>query len=123
MALRPPGAPPTESLLETLMVQLVRTVPGISEPVRQLEIYDEYGNLIARIDLCWPDLGLFAELDGEHHNGQPVYDANRETAVVAHTGWLCARFSWTEVTKTPTPTARRLARIAEQCRLRPARAA
>ena len=28
LALRPPGAPPTESLLETLMVQLTRTVPG-----------------------------------------------------------------------------------------------
>src|SRR5207342_946684 len=29
LALRPPGAPPTESLLETLCVQLARTVPGL----------------------------------------------------------------------------------------------
>jgi hypothetical protein len=119
LALRPPGAPPTESLLETLMVQLARTVPGLGEPVRQLELYDEWGRLIARIDLAWPALGLFIELDGEQHKGQPVYDASRETAVVSHTGWLCGRFSWTEVTRVPVVTARRLERIAEQCRRRP----
>ena len=31
---RPAGAPPTESLLETLMVQLIRTVAGLPEPDR-----------------------------------------------------------------------------------------
>lgn len=36
LAMRPAGAPPTESLLETLMVQLIRTVPALPEPVRQL---------------------------------------------------------------------------------------
>ena len=89
LALRPPGAPPTESLLETLMVQLARTVPGLPEPVRQLEV--EW----ARVDLAWPDLGLFVELDGQQHKDQPLYDARRETAVVAATGWLCGRFTWT----------------------------
>jgi len=119
LALRPPGAPPTESLLETLMVQLARTVAGLGDPVRQRELLDDYGRLVARVDLAWPDLGLFGELDGEHHKGQPVHDASRETAVVALTGWLCARFSWSEVRRVPTATARRLAQVAEQCRRRP----
>jgi hypothetical protein len=112
---RPAGAPPTESLLETLMVQLIRSVPALPEPVRQLWI-DAAG---ARLDLAWPQLGLFIELDGQHHKDQPVYDARRETAVVAATGWLCGRFTWTEVVHMPKSTARRLAGLADQARRRP----
>ena len=116
---RPPGAPPTESLLETLMVQLARTVPDLPQPTRQHEVYDEHGQFVARVDLVWLLLGLFIELDGQHHPGQPVYDARRETAVVAAAGWLCGRFTWTEVTRYPVSTARRLAALAERARQRP----
>src|SRR5436190_17054405 len=116
---RPAGAPPTESLLETLMVQLARTVPGLGPPVRQLEVFDEHGQFVARVDLAWPELGLFIELDGQQHLGQPVYDARRETAVVAATGWLCGRFTWTEVVTLPNSTARRLAALADRARQRP----
>lgn len=119
LACRPAGAPPTESLLETLMVQLARTVPGLADPVRQLEVLAASGRLVARVDLAWPELGVFVELDGEHHKGQPVYDASRETAVVAATGWLCDRFSWSEVNRVPVTTARRLAQVVDQCRRRP----
>jgi hypothetical protein len=119
LALRPVDAPPTESLLETLMVQLARLVPGLGPPVRQYEVYDEYGQFVARVDLAWPELGLFIELDGQHHLGQPAYDARRETAVVAATGWLCGRFTWVEVVRFPASTSRRLAALVEQCRRRP----
>ncbi len=115
LELRPDGAPPTESLLETLMVQLARTVPALPAPVRQLWVEDAR----ARLDLAWPHLGLFVELDGQQHLDQPVYDARRETAVVAATGWLCGRFTWTEVVRTPRSTARRLGALAEQARRRP----
>lgn len=115
LARRPAGAPPTESLLETLMVQLARTVPSLGEPVRQYEVFDADGVFVARVDLCWPDLGLFLELDGQHHRDQPVYDARRETAVVAATGWLPGRFTWHEVTRVPRATAKRLEAIAVQC--------
>lgn len=113
LARRPRGAPPTGSLLETLMLQLSRTVPGLGEPVRQLRIGSMY------VDLAWPDIGLFVELDGEQHLGQPVYDARRETAIVAATGWLCGRFTWTEVVRVPLSTARRLGALADQARRRP----
>ena len=119
LSLRPPGAPPTESLLETLAVQLFRRVPGLPPPTRQLVVTDEAGQFVARVDLAWPDLGLFIELDGQHHKGQPVYDARRETAVVAATGWLCGRFTWTEVVRHPNATARRMGALAEQARRRP----
>jgi hypothetical protein len=114
---RPIGAAPTESLLETLMVQVARLVPGLPPPIRQY-VLDDSGRFVARIDLCWPELGLFIELDGEGHAGQPVYDASRETDVVATTGWLCGRFTWTEVRHHPKATAARLARIVDQARRR-----
>src|SRR5207253_6648823 len=82
LALRPAGAPPTESLLETLMVQVARDVAEVGEFVRQHVVRDENDTFIARLDLCRPDLGFFIELDGQQHKGQPVYDAMRETAVV-----------------------------------------
>lgn len=119
LALRPPGAPPTESLLETMFLQLARRVPGLPEPVRQYVVEDASGDFVARVDFAWPLLGLFAELDGQHHKGQPVYDARRETAVVAATGWLCARFTWTEVVFYPVATRRRLRDLVEQARRRP----
>jgi hypothetical protein len=119
LALRPAGAAPTESLLETLMVQLARDIPGLPPPVRQYTVYDEHGEFIARVDLCWPQLGLFIELDGQQHTGQPVYDARRETAIVAATGWLVGRFTWHEVVRLPRTTARRLACLVDQARARP----
>jgi len=65
-------------------------------------------------------LDLAATLDDdtwEHHKGQPVHDARRESAVVATTGW-CGRFTWTEVTRIPKSTARRLGEIARQAERR-----
>lgn len=111
--------PATGSLLETLMVQLIRLVAGVPAPVRQLRIVNEFGEFVARVDLCWPELGLFIELDGQGHKGQPVHDASRETAIVAATGWLVGRFTWAEVVHTPRTTARRLAKLVAQAKARP----
>jgi hypothetical protein len=119
LARRPAGAPPTESLLETLFLQLARTVPTLGELDRQVEVLDGHGGFVARVDLAKRDLGLFFELDGQHHLDQPVYDASRETAVVAATGWLCGRFTWREVTRTPRTTTRRLEGVAGQAARRP----
>jgi len=119
LALRPQGAPPTESLLETLMVQLAREIPGLDPPTRQVVVLDRHGGFVARVDLAWPELGLFIELDGQQHKGQPVYDASRETAVVAATGWLVGRFTWTEVVHLGQHTIRRLAALVAQARRRP----
>ncbi|MBI2168489.1 MAG: DUF559 domain-containing protein [Actinobacteria bacterium] len=119
LALRPPGAPPTESLLETLMVQLAREVPDLGPPTRQLEVRNGHDEIVGRVDLSWEEIGLFLELDGQQHRDQPVYDARRETAVVAATGWLPGRFTWREVVHLPRTTARRLADLAGQARRRP----
>ena len=106
---RPAGAPATESLLETLALQLARPVLG--EPVRQLVVRSAHGTFIARVDLSWPAQEVFFELDGQGHRDQPVYDAARQTAVVAATGWLPGRFTWDEITRIPVSTQRRFAEL------------
>ncbi len=76
---------------------------------------------MARLDLAWCDPGAFLELDGQQHKDQPVYDAHRETAVVATTGWLPGRFTWHEVVHLRRTTGRRLAALLDQARRRPLR--
>lgn len=100
------------------MVQLARTVEGLPPPRRQYVVYDAEGMFIARLDLSWPQFGAFIELDGQQHKGQPVYDAIRETNVVAATGWLPGRFTWYEVVRIPRTTARRLEGVIRQARRR-----
>lgn len=56
--------PPTESLRETLAVQLVRRA-GLPDPIRQYRVTRADGVFVARVDLCWPDRGVFVELDGQ----------------------------------------------------------
>jgi very-short-patch-repair endonuclease len=119
LELRPHGAPPTGSVLETLAVQLIRRHTSLPEPQRQVEVRSRYGTFIAFVDLAWPDVGVFIELDGQQHKNQPVYDARRETAVVAAKGWLPGRFTWHEVTKIPVPTARRIEEIYRRASLHP----
>jgi very-short-patch-repair endonuclease len=109
--------PPTESLLETLMVQIAREF-ALPDPIRQY-VVERDGRFVARVDLAWPELGVFVELDGQHHNDQPVYDSSRETAVVAATGWLCGRFTWREVVANRQATGRRLRDILDQAGCRP----
>ena len=101
------------------MVQLIRTIEGLPQPSRQHTVCDEHGEFVARVDLVWLDLGLFIELDGQQHEGQPLYDARRQTAVVAATGWLCGQFTWTEVVYLPRTTVRRLVELIGQSRGRP----
>ena len=121
LELRPDGAPPTGSILETLFVQLRRRVPGSTEPLRQVEVRNAHGETVGFADFAWPELGLFIELDGQHHEGQPVHDARRETAMVAATGWLVGRFTWDEIVRHPVATARRLEELLRQAAARPVR--
>jgi hypothetical protein len=103
--------PPTESLLETLAVQLIRKDPSIPTPTRQFAIYDDNGNFVARPDLCWPELGIFVELDGQGHKNQPVYDAVRQTRITITTGWRPGRFTWDQVHHCPEATLRDIAAL------------
>jgi Protein of unknown function (DUF559) len=103
--------PATESLLETLAVQLIRRDPTIPPPTRQVAVYDVYGNFVGRPDLCWPELGVFVELDGQQHTDQPVYDASRQNRIVLKTGWRPCRLTWDQVHDFPEATLRDIAAL------------
>jgi len=119
LALRPVGAKPTGSYLETVAVQLARTVPGFPELERQFEVRDEHGQFVAFVDLAAPTVGFFLELDGQGHKDQPLYDARRETAVIAATGWFPGRFSYYEMVFLQNVTRRRMGQLLDQALRRP----
>ena len=54
------------------MVQLARRVPGLPPPERQFEVRDRHGELLGRVDLAWPGLGMFVELDGQQFPAEPL---------------------------------------------------
>jgi very-short-patch-repair endonuclease len=92
---RPPGAPPTESDLETCLLQLSRRA-GMSEPERQWEL--RANGRIYRLDFAWPDCRFALEGDGaETHATRRalVGDLRRQNQIVM--GWLILRFAWEDV--------------------------
>jgi hypothetical protein len=119
LALRPVGARPTESRLETIAIQIARKAEGVPEPTRQFVVHNKHDDFVARLDVSWPDLGGFLELDGLGHRNQPVYDALRESAVVTATGWLPNRMTWREAYANATWAGRRMSEFIAQVRRRP----
>jgi very-short-patch-repair endonuclease len=91
--------------------QLIRRDPSLPPPERQVEVLLAFGQQPAYLDLAWPELGVFLELDGEQHKEQPLYDATRQTAVIAATHWLVGRYTWTDIVHNPLPTLRSIARL------------
>jgi hypothetical protein len=108
LARRPPGAPPTESELETRYLQVIRTT-DVPSPVRQHRVLDHRGRCLGRLDLCWPDVGLWVELDGRASHGRPaalLSDRHRQNELASLLQWLPLRFTWDDVVERPRATAR-----------------
>lgn len=87
-------------------------------PVPQYEIHDENGVLVGRVDLAWPEHGVFLEFDGREkyltyrRPGESVQDAvlrekRREELICAITGWRCIRIVWADLER-PGVVAMRL---------------
>src|SRR5690606_18390651 len=55
--------PRTESVGEDRFLYLAFR-HGLPRPTPQVEIYDEAGNLVGRVDFAWPEFGVFLEFDG-----------------------------------------------------------
>jgi very-short-patch-repair endonuclease len=105
MARRPLGAAPTESELETRMVQLLRTV-DVPEPARQYRVGP------VRLDLAFPDVGLAIECDGKGVHASPValhHDRHRQNGLVGRGDWTVLRYTWSDVVEHPLDTARKVA--------------
>lgn len=91
---------------------------GLPAPILQFEVKDWTGRVIARVDLAWPELGVFLEFDGRIkyqkflREGESVTDAvlrekRREELICELTGWRCLRVVWADL-HTPERTAARI---------------
>lgn len=83
-------------MLETEAIRALRAA-GVPPPVRQHVIrYD--GQVVARVDLAWPDARVYLELDSERHHGswtarrRDLARQNRLTAA----GWAPVRHTWAD---------------------------
>jgi hypothetical protein len=92
---------------------------GLPSPVPQFELRDENGVLVARLDLAWPEHGVWLEFDGREkyerylRPGESVADAvlrekERESMISELTGWRCIRITWADL-RSPERTAARIA--------------
>ncbi len=107
----------SESVGET-RVRYLCWAQHLPTPIANYEIKDATGRVLYRVDLAWPDLGLFLEFDGkakyERHRrpGETVAqcverERRREDRIREITGWRCIRLVWADL-YAPAETARRI---------------
>lgn len=89
---------------------------GIPRPEPQVEIRDEQGHVVARVDFAWARWGVFLEIDGVlKYDGAGLRaillaEKRREELVCQLTGWVCLRLSWADLA-CPERTAARITRV------------
>lgn len=90
-------------------------------PIPNYPIVDHQGVEIARVDLAWPELGVFLEFDGKvkyqslRRDGESVTDCvlrekQRESRICEITGWRCLRIVWSDLYH-PADVAARLRKL------------
>ena len=84
-----PGAEsPRETWLRLLIIRA-----GLPRPQTQVPVYNEYGVLIAEVDMGYEDLKIAFEYDGDHHRTdrrQFTKDIRRHEALT-ELGWIVIR--------------------------------
>ncbi len=105
---------PGESLLRLSM-----RGRGLPEPELQVEIYDEEGTFVARVDLAILAFGILIEFDGKKkytqllRPGEDAVDAvlreKRREERLTELGWLVIRVSWDDL-RNPAELANRILR-------------
>lgn len=93
-------------------------VHRLPAPIPNYPIRDASGREVARVDLAWPQFGLFLEFDGKIKyaallkEGESVKDVilreqRREEMICGLTGWRCIRVVWADLYR-PAETAARI---------------
>jgi hypothetical protein len=81
---------PYESLTRLLLLY-----NGFPRPQTQVPVFDEYGVVIARIDIGWPEYRVGVDFEGAHHftdPGQRSWDVLRFTRI-PELGWIDVRLT------------------------------
>lgn len=80
----------------------------LPRPEPQVEVLDERGHLVARLDFLWAEEGVFLEADGQEkyerfrRHGETLEqflmrEKRREELVCLLTGWVCIRVQWSDL--------------------------
>ncbi|MFI7586643.1 hypothetical protein ACIB24_06160 [Spongisporangium articulatum] len=79
----PRAESPRESRLRVALI-----LAGLPAPTPQVEVFDDDGRFVARLDLAWPELMLAVEYDGQHHRDRDQHsrDLRRHNRLRA-LGW------------------------------------
>jgi hypothetical protein len=88
---------------------------GLPKAEPQYPISDESGQVVARVDFAWPELGVFLEFDGkikyqellkpgESPTDVVLREKEREKMICRLTGWRCIRITWADLSR-PERTA------------------
>ena len=99
---------------------------GLPRPQPQVEVLDERGVLVARVDFAWPEQGVFLEFDGREKYARfrrpdetleqfLMREKKREERICQLTGWVCIRLSWADL-ENPVVTASRIRKILDSRR-------
>ena len=102
MRRRPEGAPPTESFLETRGIQVLRNA-GAPDGRRQVDLFDERGRFVGRVDLV---VGrTIIEFDGrEHHARVGAFERDRHRwRAWQRLGYRIVPSTWVDVEHKPGP--------------------
>jgi hypothetical protein len=94
---------------------------GVPAPIPQYDVVDDAGQVFARLDFAWPELGVWLEFDGREkyvkfrREGESVVDAvlrekERESRICELTGWRCIRITWADLER-PTATVARIVKL------------
>ncbi|ANH39870.1 hypothetical protein I601_3464 [Nocardioides dokdonensis FR1436] len=97
----------SDSVAETL-ARLAFLDAGLPEPELQLEVRDQRGWLIGRVDFAWPEHRLIVEFDGRqkyHSMRRPgesieemvLREKQREDRIREATGWTVIRITWADL--------------------------
>lgn len=102
----------------------------LPRPTPQVEVHDEQGTLVGRVDFAWEDFGVFVEFDGREkyarfrREGETLEEfvmreKRREELICQLTGWVCIRVTWAQLGN-PELLARRLRTVLRARAVRPA---
>ncbi|MBI3214509.1 MAG: DUF559 domain-containing protein [Mycobacterium sp.] len=83
-----------ESPQETRL-RLIVVTDGVPRPQTQIEFHDDYGKVMIRVDMGWPDWKVAVEYDGAQHwtdGRQRAWDIER-IAMLEALGWTVIRVS------------------------------
>jgi hypothetical protein len=83
-----PGAEsPKETWLRLLVIR-----HGFPRPQTQIPVYDEYGALIAVLDMGWEEIKLALDYEGDHHRNPVRFNTDiRRHDAVTELGWMDIR--------------------------------